>query len=420
MKILFFSHYFFPEGNAPASRTFEHCKIWARQGHEVTVITCAPNVPNGIVYKGYKNKIYQKQIVDGINVIRLWTYIAANKGAFKRILNYLSYLFSAVFFSIFQKRADVIIATSPQFFCGWAGAIASRLKNIPFILEIRDIWPESIKAVNAIQNKKLIGFLEWLARKMYKSADHIVTAGEGYKQKLLQRGVPAKKISVIPNGIDPDIFHPREADRTLTERYRLENRFVCSYIGTIGMACGLDVVLNCASILKRQEQNNITFLLVGDGAGKNNFQKQATEQNLDNIIFTGRQDKNLIPGYLSVSDACLVHLKKTELFKTVLPSKIFEAAAMEKSVILGVEGFAAELVQKAKAGICIEPENAEQLVSAVKHLADNPQLRRSLGRAGRKYVIQYHNRNTLAGDYLNIISSVLNINHSEPLPAAAK
>jgi glycosyltransferase involved in cell wall biosynthesis len=403
MKILFFSHYFAPEGNAPANRTYENCRIWAQQGHDVTVVTCAPNVPNGIVYDGYKNRLFQRQLMDNINVIRVWTYIAANKGAIRRIINYLSYMFSSVFFSLFLKKPDVIIATSPQFFCGWAGLIAARLKNVPFILEVRDIWPESIVAVGAMKNKRLLRVLERLEIKMYAAAQHIITVGEGYKKKLLEKNVPDEKITVIPNGIDPEIFQPVKSSRQIIQKYNLEGKFVCSYIGTIGMACGLETVLETAKELKRQNDKRIVFLMVGDGAEKESLQRQAAKQNIDNVIFTGRADKKLIPDYLSVTNACFIHLKRTELFKTVLPSKIFEACAMSKPIILGVEGFAADFIKKANAGICVEPENPLQLLNAVKKLSQNPDLCNGLGRSGREFVIKNHDRRRLAEEYLAII-----------------
>ncbi len=402
MRILFFTHYFPPEGNAPASRTHENCKRWVRRGNKVTVITCAPNVPDGVVYDGHKNKLYQSENVDGIHVIRVWTYIAANKGTIRRIMNYVSYMFSAVFVSLFLKKPDLIIATSPQFFCGWAGVIVSRLRRIPFILEIRDIWPESIVAVGALGNKRLLRILEWLELKMYLGAKHIVTVGKGYKQKLIEKGVQTNDISVITNGFDGEIFHPQQPDENIRQHYNLDHEFVCSYIGTIGMACGLDVVLRAAKLLKNKQRNDIKFLLIGSGAVKAQLQQQALEENLDNIVFVGRQDKHFIPGFLSITDACLVHLKKTEIFKTVLPSKIFEAAAMAKPIILGVEGFAAKFVKQANAGICIEPENAEQLAQSVENLADDPELCQSLGQAGRKYVLKHNDRDSLANEYLDI------------------
>jgi len=409
MHILFFSHYFAPEGNAPASRTYENCKRWVRLGHRVTVITCAPNVPDGVVYKGYKNKLYRRQTLDGIDVVRVWTYIAANKGTVRRIINYVSYMLSAVLCSLFLARPNVIIATSPQFFCGWAGVIAGRLRRVPFILEVRDLWPESIVSVGAIRSKRLLQLLEWLELKMYAAAQHIVTVGEGYKQKLLEKGVRAKDVSVVTNGFDGELFYPRQPDDKVRQHHNLNHEFVCSYVGTIGMACGLDIVLRAAKLLKDRKKKDIRFLLAGDGAVKQQLQQRACQQGLNNVIFVGRQDKRLIPGLLSVTDVCLVHLRKSHLFRTVLPSKIFESAAMAKPIILGVEGCAAKLIKRAGAGVCIEPENARQLVETLEKLAHNPQLCRAFGQAGREYVIKHYDCNKLAKDYLDTITHVCTV-----------
>jgi len=243
---------------------------------------------------------------------------------------------------------------------------------------------------------------------MYAAAEHIVTVGEGYKQKLIEKGVRANDISVITNGFDAEIFHPQPPDENIRQRYDLNHEFICSYIGTIGMACGLDVVLRAAKLLKTKKRNDIKFLLIGSGAAKGQLQQHALEEKLDNIIFAGRQDKKLIPGFLSISNACLVHLRKTELFKTVLPSKIFESAAIAKPIILGVEGYAAEFLKKANAGTCIEPENAEHLVQSVENLADDPDRCRSLGQAGHEYVMKHHNRDDLANEYLDIAARFTN------------
>lgn len=407
MKILFLTHYFPPEGNAPASRVYELSKRWVADGHEVTVLTCAPNVPDGVVYNGYDNKMRQTEDVDGIKVIRVWTYIAANKGTLRRILNYLSYMFSAVFWGLFTKKPDVIIATSPQFFCGWAGVILSTLKRKKFILEIRDIWPESIVAVGAMQNSRMLKILEWLELKMYAAAGHIVTVGEGYRQRLIEKNVDKEKISVVMNGVDTELFAPMDKDVQLQKKWGLDGKFVCSYVGTIGMACGLEVVIEAAKKLKQMGRENIAFLIVGDGARRDELQQMAIEHQLDNIVFTGRQDKSLMPNFLSITDACLVHLKNTELFKTVMPSKIFEAAGMAKPIIIGVAGFATEIVRKANAGIAIEPENHDQLVDALETLADEPEKCSMYAQDGHTYIVDNFNRDDLANEYIEILQQKL-------------
>jgi glycosyltransferase involved in cell wall biosynthesis len=406
MRILFLSHYFPPEGNAPASRTYENCKRWVAAGHEVQVVTCAPNMPGGVVYEGYRNRPFQAERVDGIDVVRLWTYIAANKGVSRRTLNYLSYMFSATAGVPFLRRPDLVVATSPQFFCGWAGVCASRLRGVPLLLEIRDLWPESIAAVGALRQRRLLRWLERLERGMYDAAERIVTVGDGYRERMVARGVPPEKISVVMNGVDRDLFSPREPDGELEKRLGLEGKFVCSYVGTLGMACGLEVVLEAASLLRDRGREDVVFLMVGDGATREELEAEAARRGLDAIRFTGRQPKESIPAFLSISDACLVHLRRTDLFTSVMPSKIFEAGGMARPIILGVEGHAARLVQRAGAGLCMEPENAAELVECVLELADDRNLARTLGEAGHRYVVRHHDRDRLAGDYLRLMQEV--------------
>jgi len=419
MRILYLTHYFPPEGNAPASRVYEMSKRWVRQGHEVTVITCAPNAPAGVLYPGYRNRLVQRECMDGIDVLRVWTYLAANKGTVRRIANYLSFMLTGSIAGLLVRRPDVVIATSPQFFCGWAGVLVRWFRRLPFILEIRDIWPESVTAVGAMHNRRVVALLERLERRMYAAATHIVTVGEGYKGKLVERTVRPEQISVVTNGVDADVYHPREADADLAAHHRLTGRFVCAYVGTIGMACGLDVVLRAGRMLNAKGRDDVQFLLVGDGASREQLAQQVRVEGLDNVLLVGRQPKDKVPAFLSIANACLVHLKKRDLFATVLPSKIFEAAAMGKPIVLGVAGHAAEVVQRAGAGICIEPENEGDLVAAVERLADDRALGLSLGEAGRQHVLQYYNRDTLAQDYLEVIHRVCG-SEGTPVPAVSR
>jgi len=380
-----------------------NCRRWVKLGHEVHVITCAPNVPNGVVYEGYRNRFCQTEVIDGIRVTRVWTYLAANKGTAKRILNYLSFMVSATLAGLSAQRPDLVLATSPQFFNGWAGVILSRLRRLPLVLEIRDLWPDSIVVLGAMQNRHLLRVLYWLEKRMYAASDRIVTVGEGYRQDLLDKGVSDSIISVIPNGVDKELFFPIPADPEARGRYCPNGGFTCAYVGTIGMACGLEVILEAAHILRKEGINGIRFLLVGDGAQREELEQRARLDGLDNVVFTGRIDKHLVPRVLSVVDACLVHLRKTDLFKRVLPSKIFEIAAMEKPIILGVEGCAAEIVKAAEAGICIEPEDAQGLVNAVNRLANDRPLGESLGKSGRRYVMRYYDRDSLAERYVSLL-----------------
>ncbi|MCP4192351.1 MAG: glycosyltransferase family 4 protein [Planctomycetaceae bacterium] len=407
MRVLFFTHYFPPEGNAPASRTFENCRRWVAQGHQVTVVTCTPNSPIGIPYPGHSNKLFQREELEGIQVCRVWTYLAANKGVFHRTTSFVSFMLSATICSLFLRRPDVIIATSPQFFCGWAGIFVSWLKWRPLILEIRDIWPESISAVGAMRNRWVLGILEFLEKMMYTAANHIVTVGAGYRHKLLERNVPANKISIVTNGADTKFFRPMPPDTALSEEYHLRDKFVCASIGTLGLSSGLQIVPKTAEILRQRKRNDIVFMLVGDGAIGDELKQMVHQMGLTNVIMTGRQNKDRIPAYLSISDVCLAHLQRRELFQTVIPSKIFEAMAMGKPILLGVEGFAAELVEHAGAGVCFEPDNAEQLADVVEQLAGDHDRLKQFAAAGESYVRENFNWDNLSREYLEIVECTL-------------
>jgi hypothetical protein len=417
MRILVFSHYYYPEGNAPASRMSALCSRWASQGHDVEVITCAPNVPSGVVYEGYANRLIQTENIHGAAVTRVWTYLSANKGSVGRILNFLSYMITSVFFSWFRKRPDVIVATSPQFFCGWAGLLASRsrLRRVPFVLEIRDLWPDSIVAVGAIKNRQILRVLYCLEKWLYAAADHVVTVGEGYWEDLVDKGVPCEKISLVPNGVDRAIFWPREATDTLA-RFGIRDRYTCSYVGTIGMAAGLEVIIQAAEQLRDRGRSDISFLLVGDGAERENLERTVKNKGLENVFFSGRLPREELPDILAATDVCLVHLRKIDLFKQVMPSKIFEMAAMKKPIILGVQGQAAKLLQSARAGVCIEPENAEELVDAVCALASDPARARQYGQSGHDYVMQNYDRTVLADRYFTLLEELVRRPQAYPVP----
>jgi glycosyltransferase involved in cell wall biosynthesis len=407
MRILFFTHYFAPEGNAPATRVSELTRRWVAAGHDVTVITGVPNVPDGVVYEGYRNGLLQRETRDGVDVIRVWTYLAPNKGTARRIANFVSYMLTAALAGLFVRRPDVVIATSPQFFCGWAGVLVSRARRLPFVLEIRDLWPESIEAVGAMRNPRLLRFLEWLEQRMYAAATLIVTVGDGYRAKLVAKGVAPQRIDVIPNGVDLEAFLAGADGSKVRERYALGERFVCAYLGTIGMGCGLEVVLRAARMLREAGRDDLRFLLVGDGAVREELEARAREEQLSSVIFTGRQPKSSMPEFLAATDACLVHLTRTELFKTVLPSKIFEAAAMRKPIVLGVEGFAADLVNEAGAGLCMQPENEVELLERVERLAADPALARALGDAGYERIARRYSYDRLAAEYAERLAALL-------------
>ena len=360
-RILFLTDNFPPEVNAPATRTYEHASEWAGKGYEVTVITCAPNFPHGKVYKGFKNKLINHEEKDGIKVIRVWTYITANEGFLKRILDYTSFAVMA-FLAGLWVRTDIIVATSPQFFTAVAGRWLSFFKFKPWIMEVRDLWPESIAAVGAMNEGKIYKFLEWVELRLYKSAKKIIVVTDTFKRKIAARGIDVSKIDVHKNGVILDLFEPRPKDGELMEaNIQFHGKYVFAYIGTHGMAHGLSFILN--SLPKLQESlPQAHFLFIGEGAEKENLLKQAKDLNLDNVTFMPFVPKHEVVRYLSLMDVALVNLKKSDTFKTVIPSKIFEAAALQKPILLGLEGETKGIIESFNAGTCFEPENEEEFI----------------------------------------------------------
>jgi len=403
MHVLFLSHYFPPEVNAPATRTYEHCRRWVAAGHKVTVITCAPNCPTGIVAEGYKNSLLSREWVDGIRVLRVWTWLSPNRGFLGRTINYLSYMFCATLCALGVRRVDAIVATSPQFFCGWAGVLCRWFLRRPLLLEIRDIWPESIVTVGAMKRSPIMRVLEILERQMYATAQQIVTVGDGYRDQLVLRGVADEKIAVVPNGVDVSQFVPEPPARQLRAQWRGDKRFVCAYIGTVGMAHGLDVVVRAARKLKSVGRDDVVFWIVGDGAERSRLENICREEGLDQIVFTGLVPKAKIAEVIASCDACLVHLCKTELFETVIPSKIFEIMAMNVPIVMGVRGQAQRIVLSGRGGVAMTPEDEESLLAGIEAIARD----RVSYRHGRDYVARHFDRDVLARRLLGELSAMI-------------
>lgn len=408
MHILFLTDNFPPEVNAPASRTHEHCRLWVQAGHQVTVITCAPNFPKGRVFEGYRNRLWQQETIDGIRVIRVWSYITANEGFAKRSLDYVSFGAAAVVGSLFVRRVDVIVGTSPQFFTAVAAFITGTLKRRTWIFELRDLWPESIKAVGAMRQSRVIDALERLELFLYRRATRIVSVTHAFKRTLVSRGVDSTKIDVVTNGVDTTRFSPRPKDAALCRELGLEGRFVAGYIGTHGMAHALETLLQAAQRLQDTPGGEVFhFLLLGDGARKTALQAEARRLELRNVTFVDSVPKDQVARYWSLLDASIIHLRRTELFTTVIPSKLFECMGMGIPVLHGVAGESAEIVQRERVGLVFEPENVDQLLQALWKLQTDAALCAKLSAAGPQAAVRY-DRRVLGMRMLEVIHGVAN------------
>lgn len=370
MKILFLTDNFPPEVNAPATRTYEHCKEWVKSGAEVTVVTCFPNFPQGKVYKGYKNKWKKAEWVDGIKVIRVWTYITKNEGFLLRTLDYISFSITS-FFAGISEHFDVVVATSPHFFTALAGRTLSIWKRKPWIMEVRDLWPESIKTVGVMKNNLFIRYFEKEEKWCYKSAIRIVTVTDRFKTIIKEKGIAEDKIEVVKNGANLDLYNPKSKEKSLLSKLTLENKVVLGYIGTHGMAHNLDFIIGCAKNMMKSH-SLFHFLFIGDGAEKKKLLQKVKTENITNVTMLDSIPKDEIADHLSVLDAAIINLKKSDLFTTVIPSKIFETSAMEIPILLGVDGEARGIIEQYGAGIFYEPESKEDFIRKVDQLFSDP------------------------------------------------
>ena len=401
-RILFLTDNFPPEVNAPATRTYEHAREWVGRGYDVTVLTSYPNFPQGKVYDGYKQKFVEKTNKDGIKILRVATIIYPNSGFVKRIMDQLSYAVMAFLVGLWV-RTDIIVATSPQFFTAVAGRWLSFFKFRPWIMEVRDLWPESIAAVGAMSEGKIYKILEWVELRLYKSAKKIIVVTDTFKRKISARGIDASKIDVHKNGVILDLFEPRPKDKELMKSNpQFEGKKVFAYIGTHGMAHGLSFILNSLPKLQ-QSLPQAHFLFIGEGAEKENLLQQASDLKLNNVTFMPFVPKHEVVRYLSLMDVALVNLKKSDTFKTVIPSKIFEAAALQKPILLGLEGETKGIIESFKAGICFEPENEDEFIAQCHAILNEKQYLEY--QYGCQKLAQSFNRKQIAQQVLETITT---------------
>ena len=374
MHILFLTDNFPPEVNAPASRTYEHTREWVRSGHQVTVITCSPNFPKGKVFEGYRNRLCQSETMEGIHVIRVWSYMTANEGFLRRILDYVSFMVSATVAAPFVHKVDLVIGTSPQFFTACAAYFVSRMKRIPFVFELRDLWPESIQAVGAMGDSLAIRVLERIEMFLYRKADVIVSVTHSFKRKLIERGIGGDKIHVVTNGVDLSRFTPIKRDVLLAKEIGVDGCFVGGYIGTHGLAHGLETLLDAAELFLKQGRNDLRLLFLGDGARKAELKADAERRGLLNVIFVDSVPKTEVVRYWSLINVSIIHLRDSDLFSAVIPSKMFESMGMGIPLLHGVPGESAGIVEREKVGIIFRSGDYQAFYDGMVSLRDNQEL----------------------------------------------
>ena len=371
MRILFLSDNFPPESNAPASRLHEHARYWVAAGHDVTVITCAPNFPEGKLFAGYANHWRSVEEIDGIRVVRVKTYITANEGFLRRTLDYMSFMVTGAIAGLFETRPDVVVTTSPQFFCAVGGWVMSGVRRLPYVFELRDLWPASIVAVGAMKRTRLIALLEGIELFLYRRADAVVSVTNSFRNDLIARGIDGRKIHVVLNGADLSWCAPRPRDAALEREFNLAGKFVVGYLGTHGMAHGLEKVIEAAELLRHR--HDIAFFFAGSGAERARIEQLVVERSLPNVRMIPRQNKDRVAALWSLCDVALIPLRNDPVFAAVIPSKLFEAMGNGVPVLMALpKGEATAIVEATGCGRTIAPGDASAIAAAVAQLADSP------------------------------------------------
>ncbi|MFO8061837.1 MAG: glycosyltransferase family 4 protein [bacterium] len=398
MDILYISQYYPPEMGAPAARVSELSKYWVKFGNNVTVITGMPNHPDGIVHPTYKWEYFKEERKFGVRVLRVLLYVTPNKGVIKRVISFLSFMITSFIVGILKSGTDVVIATSPQLFVGLSGLIIAKLKGKPFIFEVRDIWPHSAVELGVLKNKFIIKMMEKLEMFLYSKAKKIVIVIDSMKEYLVKRGIKTDKIIFIPNGIDSERFNDFQ-EKTIIRKYPLtEGKFIIAYIGTIGMAHGLDIMIRAA---EKTEDRDICYVIIGDGAEKDRVTSIARKKNLDNLLIIDKIPPQDVPAALQEIDMGLVHLRNIPMI--ALPSKIFEIMASQKPVLAGIKGKLADFIRQNNVGLIFEPENEDDMIKKILSVKNNPNRLRQMSVNGAAIVKEQFSREELAYKYLNYL-----------------
>ncbi len=403
MNIIYLCQYFVPEPAAPAARVAELSCAWVQAGHKVTVLTGMPNHPTGIVPEKYRGRFLARECLDGVTVLRNWLYATPNRGFAKKTFNHLSFMLSVVLLGLPRLgHADVLIVSSPAFLSVFSALLISRLRRIPFVFEVRDLWPAVFADLGIVTNPLVIKFLEFWEMFLYRRAARVVTVTESFRYMLIERGLQAQKVVTISNGANVDFFHPGERDNAVRSEHGLGDRFVASYLGAHGISHGVETVLRAAEILR--DRKDITFMLAGEGAMKTSLLALKESMGLKNVLMLPAQDKERMPDFYRASDVCLVPLRDVPLFETFVPSKMFEIMACGVPIVGAVRGEASEILTRSGAARLVAPESAEELARAIEWMQAHPHERARMGVAGREFVSAHYDRGKLAGQYVQVLA----------------
>ncbi len=376
------------------TRHYEFARHLVNSGHRVTVIT------SRVSYLTGSDAAKQTKSPDGIKVLRAPTFGGLHRNFFLRLLNFLSFTASSFFIGLSVRNVNIVWGTSPPIFQAASAWALARLKRVPFLYEVRDLWPAFAVAVGVLQNRVLIAASEWLERFLYRRADAIVLNSPGFIDHVRGRG--GRHINVVPNGADASMFDPKSDGASFRGEHGLQDKFVILYAGAHGLSNDLGVLLRAAELLKNEQK--IAIVLLGDGKDKRKLQQDAEDKKLTNVFFLPPAPKTAMAEALAGADACLAILKPIKLYSTVYPNKVFDYMAAGRPVLLAIDGVIREVVEKAGAGVFVQPGDAAALADAIRQVAANPAQAKRMGAAGREYLTKHFDRAKLASEMETVLA----------------
>lgn len=409
MKILYLCQVFETGNDTGSERHFYFCKYAVNKGHHATAIT------SNVDYKNAKIKItgHTRTIItsiEGVDIYYVYSYPNFRASFLKRFYYYLTYFFSSMIQALKIDKPDVIYAVSTPLTVGLLGYIISRLRGIPFVFEVTDLWPEAAVACGVVKNKGLIQLAHWLAMFCYKKSAHIVGLGKSICNSIIAKGIDKNKVSLITNGVDLSLFNNSEKSDEIRvqirNKHNFEGRFVAMYLGAHGVYNALNTIIDAALILKNDPR--FLFVFVGDGDEKQKLQKRVADNQISNVVFFPPMPRMDSPGMLSAADAFLLPNRKGEFFTGNLPNKLFDFLASAKPIVVaGIGGETSELVLKAGAGKCVEAEDSHAMANSLIELAELPvEERIAMGKRGRSYVLTHYDRDILSERFLKILATL--------------
>ncbi len=411
MRILIVTQFYPPESLITLEP--ELAETLQALGHEVTVLTGFPNYPSGNLYPGYRIKHWRRETINGVRVIRVPLFPDHGRGALKRSLNYLSFAASAAVLGPWLSgRVDLVHAIQPVT-AGWAAWAISRVLRVPYTTDVFDMWPETLAATGMVSSSRVLAAVGWLAKFVYSRAAAVRVVSNGFKQNLIEKGIPAKRIHVVSNWIDPDEQRPVEYNGDLAKRLGLDGQFNIMYAGSIGLPQRLDVVLDAAE--KLADLPRVQFVFVGGGPDTERLKSLATDRGLANVKFLGMWPTEDMPRLYALADVLMLHLARAPLFSITIPSKVFGYMSASRPVLAAVDGEASEMVESRGVGLACPPEDPAALAVAVRRFYGmSPEELAVMGRRSRAAVVQAFGRDRLVGQIVEIFNQVVSRNERIP------